>query len=164
MAKGINKVILVGNVGQKPEMKAMPSGDQVASFSLATSESWKDKNTGQQQERTEWHNCVAFKGLAGVIGQYVNQGSKLYVEGQLRTQSWEKDGVKRYKTEIVVSDMQMLDSKGGDQQAPQQQAPQQQYQQAPQQQYQQQAQQQRQPQQGNYGQADQYGNLEGAPF
>tara|TARA_R110000744_G_scaffold192722_1_gene311850 strand:+ start:476 stop:970 length:495 start_codon:yes stop_codon:yes gene_type:complete len=164
MAKGINKVILVGNVGQKPEMKAMPSGDQVASFSLATSESWKDKNTGQQQERTEWHNCVAFKGLAGVIGQYVNQGSKLYVEGQLRTQSWEKDGVKRYKTEIVVSDMQMLDSKGGDQQAPQQQAPQQQYQQAPQQQYQQQAQQQRQPQQGSYGQPDQYGNLEGAPF
>ena len=159
MGKGINKVILVGNVGQKPEMKAMPSGDPVASFSLATSESWKDKNTGQQQERTEWHNCVAFKGLAGVIGQYVNQGSKLYVEGQLRTQSWEKDGVKRYKTEIVVSDMQMLDSKGGDQQAPQQQ-----YQQAPQQQYQQQAQQQRQPQQGNYGQPDQYGNLEGVPF
>jgi len=158
MAKGINKVILVGNVGQKPEMKAMPSGDQVASFSLATSESWKDKNTGQQQERTEWHNCVAFKGLAGVIGQYVNQGSKLYIEGQLRTQSWEKDGVKRYKTEIVVSDMQMLDSKGGDQQqghnqqqAPQQQASQQQYQQqAPQQNYQQQP-------------ANQYNN-EGPPF
>lgn len=154
MAKGINKVILVGNVGQKPEMKAMPSGDQVASFSLATSESWKDKNTGQQQERTEWHNCVAFKGLAGVIGQYVNQGSKLYLEGQLRTTSWEKDGVKRYKTEIVVSDMQMLDSKGGDQQAPQQQY----QQQAPQQQqYQQQATQQQSP-------VDQYGNQQGNPF
>ena len=154
MAKGVNKVILVGNVGQKPEMKAMPSGDPVASFSLATSESWKDKNTGQQQERTEWHNCVAFKGLAGVIGQYVNQGSKLYVEGQLRTQSWEKDGVKRYKTEIVVADMQMLDSKGGDQQAPQQQ-----YQQAPQQQQQQQQyQQQRQPQQ------QQYPSLDDVPF
>lgn len=154
MAKGINKVILVGNVGQKPEMKAMPSGDQVASFSLATSESWKDKNTGQQQERTEWHNCVAFKGLAGVIGQYVNQGSKLYVEGQLRTQSWEKDGVKRYKTEIVVSDMQMLDSKGGDQQqAPQQQA-----------QYQQQAPQQQQQYQQQQPPVDQYGNQQGNPF
>ena len=111
MSKGINKVILVGNVGQQPEMKAMPGGDPVASFSLATSESWKDKNTGQQQERTEWHNCVAFKGLAGVIGQYVQQGSKLYLEGQLRTQSWDKDGVKKYETEIIISDMQMLDSK-----------------------------------------------------
>jgi len=160
MAKGVNKVILVGNVGQKPEMKAMPSGDQVASFSLATSESWKDKNTGQQQERTEWHNCVAFKGLAGVIGQYVNQGSKLYVEGQLRTQSWEKDGVKRYKTEIVVSDMQMLDSKGGDQQqAPPQQTPQATYQ------PQQQAPQRQMQHQQNYQQppVDQYGN-EGPPF
>ena len=154
MAKGVNKVILLGFVGQKPEMKAMPSGDQVASFSLATSESWKDKNTGQQQERTEWHNCVAFKGLAGVIGQYVNQGSKLYVEGQLRTQSWEKDGVKRYKTEIVVSDMQMLDSKGGDQQqAPQQQA-----------QYQQQAPQQQQQYQQQQPPVDQYGNQQGNPF
>tara|TARA_R110000803_G_scaffold172100_2_gene235019 strand:- start:1104 stop:1586 length:483 start_codon:yes stop_codon:yes gene_type:complete len=160
MAKGVNKVILVGNVGQKPEMKAMPNtGDPIANFSLATSESWKDKNTGQQQERTEWHNCVAFKGLAGIIGQWVHQGSKLYIEGQLRTRSWEQEGVKRYKTEIVVSDMQMLDSKGGDQQAPQQQ-----YQQAPQQQYQQQAPQQPKQQQGNYGEVGQYGNLEGAPF
>ena len=128
--KGVNKVILVGNVGQKPEMKAMPSGDQVASFSLATSESWKDKQTGQQQERTEWHRVVFFNKLAEIVAQYVKKGSKLYIEGQLRTRNWEQDGVKRYKTEIVASEMQMLDSKGGGQQAPQQQQQQGQQQQA----------------------------------
>jgi single-strand DNA-binding protein len=101
----------------------------VVNLSLATSESWKDKQTGQPQERTEWHRVVFFNRLAEIVAQYVNKGSKLYIEGSLRTRSWDQDGVKRYSTEIVASEMQMLDSKGGDQQAPQQQAPQQRHQQ-----------------------------------
>jgi single-strand DNA-binding protein len=121
MAKGVNKVILVGNVGGDPESKAMPSGNMVTNITVATSESWKDKQTGQQQERTEWHRVVFFNKLAEIVAQYVKKGSKLYIEGQLRTRNWEQDGVKRYTTEIVASEMQMLDSKGGDQQAPQQQ-------------------------------------------
>ena len=131
MAKGVNKVILVGNVGGDPETKYMPSGGAVTNLSIATSESWKDKQTGQPQERTEWHRVVFFNRLAEIASEYVRKGSKVYVEGSLRTRQWEQDGVKRYSTEIVASEMQMLDSReGGTQQ--QQQAPQQrQQQQAP---------------------------------
>jgi len=116
MGKGVNKVIIVGNVGQEPETKAMPSGSMVVNLSIATSESWKDKQTGQAQERTEWHKVVFFNRLAEIVAQYVNKGSKLYIEGSLRTRSWDQDGVKRYSTEIVGSEMQMLDSKGDNQQ------------------------------------------------
>ena len=133
MARGVNKVILVGNVGGDPETKYMPSGGAVTNLSIATSESWKDKQTGQAQERTEWHRVVFFNRLAEIASEYVKKGSKVYLEGSLRTRQWEQDGVKRYSTEIVASEMQMLDSReGGTQQ--QQQAPQQrQQQQAPQQ-------------------------------
>jgi len=154
MAKGVNKVILVGNVGGDPETKYMPSGGAVTNLSIATSESWKDKQTGQPQERTEWHRVVFFNRLAEIASEYVRKGSKVYVEGSLRTRQWEQDGVKRYSTEIVASEMQMLDSREGgqQQQAPQQrqqqQAPMakvpQQYQAQQQPQYQQQAPQQRQ--------------------
>tara|TARA_B110001469_G_scaffold94592_1_gene90538 strand:+ start:754 stop:1233 length:480 start_codon:yes stop_codon:yes gene_type:complete len=146
---GVNKVIIIGNVGQDPETKYMPSGDAVTNLSIATSESWKDKQTGQPQERTEWHRVVFFNKLAEIVAQYMRKGSKIYIEGALRTRQWEQDGVKRYSTEIVASQMQMLDSKSGDQQAPQQQQrqPQQQYQQqAPQQHHQQQQAQQQVPQ------------------
>lgn len=108
---GVNKVILVGNVGSDPEIKHLPQSQTIANTSLATSDSWKDKNTGEQQERTEWHRLVFFNRLAEIVEQYVKKGSKLYVEGRLQTRSWEQDGVKRYTTEIVVRDMQMLDSK-----------------------------------------------------
>jgi single-strand DNA-binding protein len=105
-------VILVGNVGQDPETRYMPSGGAVTNVTLATSESWKDKNTGENQERTEWHRLVFFNKLAEIVAEYVKKGSKLYVEGALRTRSWEQDGVKRYATEIVANEMQMLDSRG----------------------------------------------------
>ena len=118
---GINKVILVGNLGQDPEIKYTQSGDAVANFSLATSETWKDK-AGVKQERTEWHRCVAWRKLAEIIQQYVRKGSKIYVEGKLQTRKWQgSDGQDRYTTEIVVSEMQMLDGKSGGQSAPQQQ-------------------------------------------
>ena len=117
MARGINKVILVGNVGTDPEVRYMPSGGAVTNITLATSESWKDKQTGQPQERTEWHRLVFFNRLAEIAGEYVRKGSKLYVEGSLRTRQWEQDGVKRYTTEIVVNEMQMLDSKPNQNQA-----------------------------------------------
>ena len=120
MARGVNKVILVGNVGGDPETKAMPSGSMVSNITVATSESWKDKQTGQAQERTEWHRVVFFNRLAEIVNEYVKKGSKVYIEGSLRTRSWEQDGVKRYSTEIVASEMQMLDSRQGGQ-APQQQ-------------------------------------------
>lgn len=110
MARGINKVILVGNLGQDPETRYLPSGGAVTNVTLATSESWKDKQTGQPQERTEWHRVVFFNRLGEIAGQYLKKGSKVYVEGSLRTRMWEKDGVKRYTTEIVASEMQMLDS------------------------------------------------------
>ena len=124
MARGINKVIIVGNCGQDPETRYMPSGGAVTNLSLATTESWKDKNTGQQQERTEWHRVVFFNRLAEIAGEYVKRGSKIYVEGSLRTRKWQdKDsGQDRYTTEIVANEMQMLDSKGssaGDVSAPQ---------------------------------------------
>lgn len=112
-SRGINKVILVGNVGQDPETRYMPNGNAVTNVTLATSEVWKDKNTGQQQERTEWHRIVFFQRLAEIVAEYVRKGSKLYVEGRLQTRSWEQDGVKRYTTEIVAGEMQMLDSRGG---------------------------------------------------
>ena len=142
MAKGVNKVILVGNVGGDPETKYMPSGGAVTNITVATSESWKDKQTDQQQERTEWHRVVFFNKLAEIVAEYVKKGSKIYIEGQLRTRNWEQDGVKRYTTEIVAAEMQMLDSRGAaqngqgqqqSQQAPHQQAPQQPHQQQQQQ-------------------------------
>lgn len=114
MARGVNKVILIGNCGSDPETRYMPSGGAVSNITLATSESWKDKQSGQQQERTEWHRVVFFNRLAEIAGEYLRKGSKVYIEGALRTRQWEKDGVKRYTTEIVASEMQMLDSKGAD--------------------------------------------------
>jgi single-strand DNA-binding protein len=143
MARGVNKVIIVGNCGQDPETRFMPSGGAVTNLSIATSESWKDKNTGDQQERTEWHRVVFFNRLAEIAGEYVKKGSKLYVEGSLRTRKWQgQDGQDRYTTEIVASEMQMLDSRGGQQGGGydqsqggyQQSAPQAQQQSAPQQQ------------------------------
>lgn len=113
MARGINKVILIGNVGQDPEVKYMPSGGAVTNISLATSETWKDKNTGQPQERTEWHRVVFFNRLGEIAGEYLRKGSKVYVEGSLRTRKWQsQDGTDRYTTEIVASEMQMLDGRG----------------------------------------------------
>ena len=111
-SRGVNKVILVGNVGQDPETRYMPNGGAVTNITLATSEIWKDKNTGENQERTEWHRITFYQRLAEIVAEYVKKGSKLYVEGSLRTRSWEQDGVKRYATEIIASEMQMLDSRG----------------------------------------------------
>ena len=111
MAKGVNKAILLGNVGGDPEVRYTPQGSAVANITIATSEKWKDKQTGQEQERTEWHRIVFFNRLAEVVGEYVRKGMKLYVEGQIRTRQWEQDGVKRYTTEIVASEMQLLDNK-----------------------------------------------------
>lgn len=114
MARGINKVILVGNLGQDPETRYMPSGGAVTNITVATSENWKDKNTGQQQERTEWHRVVFFNRLAEIASEYLKKGSKVYVEGSLRTRKWQgQDGQDRYTTEIVAAEMQMLDSRGG---------------------------------------------------
>lgn len=110
--KGINKCIILGFLGQDPKIQNMPSGGAVTSISVATSESWKDKNTGQQESRTDWHRIVFFNKLAEIAGQYLKKGSKVYIEGSLRTRAWEKDGEKRYTTEIVASEMQMLDNKG----------------------------------------------------
>ena len=113
MARGVNKVILIGNLGNDPETKFLPSGGAVTNVSLATSESWKDKQTGQLQERTEWHRVVFFNKLAEIAGEYLKKGSKVYVEGSLRTRKWQgQDGQDRYTTEIVVSEMQMLDGRG----------------------------------------------------
>lgn len=112
MARGINKVILIGNIGQDPEVKSMPNGNAVTNATIATSESWKDKQTGQQQDRTEWHRVVFFNRLAEIAGEYLRKGSKVYVEGSLRTRKWQdQSGQDRYTTEIVASEMQMLDSR-----------------------------------------------------
>ncbi len=115
-SRGINKVILVGNLGNDPEHRMLPSGGAVTNISIATSEAWKDKNTGQQQERTEWHRVVFFNRLAEIAAEYLRKGSKVYVEGSLRTRKWQdqQSGQDRYSTEIVASEMQMLDSRGGD--------------------------------------------------
>lgn len=115
MARGINKVILVGNLGQDPDVKYMPNGNAVTNVTLATSDSWKDKQTGQPQERTEWHRVVFFNRLAEIAGEYLRKGSKVYVEGALRTRKWQdQSGQDRYTTEIVASEMQMLDGRGSD--------------------------------------------------
>lgn len=114
MSRGINKVILIGNLGQDPETRYTQSGAAVTNFSMATSESWKDKQSGDHEERTEWHRCVAFGRVAEVCGEYLRRGSKVYVEGQLRTRKWQDQaGVDRYTTEIVVREMQMLGDRGG---------------------------------------------------
>ena len=109
---GINKVILVGNLGQDPEVKYTAGGAAVTTLSLATSESWKDKDTGQDQEKTEWHRVVLWRRLAEIAGEYLKKGSKVYIEGQLQTRKWEQDGQTRYTTEVVGRDMQFLDSRG----------------------------------------------------
>jgi len=114
MARGVNKVILIGNLGKDPEVRYMPSGGAVANVTLATSESWKDKQSGEQKERTEWHNVVFFNRLAEIVGEYLKKGSQVYVEGSLRTRKWQdKEGRDRYTTEIVAGEMQMLGGRGG---------------------------------------------------
>lgn len=113
MARGVNKVILIGNLGQDPEVKYMPSGGAVTNVTIATSETWKDKSSGEKQERTEWHRVVFFQRLAEIAGEYLKKGSKVYVEGRLQTRKWQdKDGQDRYTTEIIASEMQMLDGRG----------------------------------------------------
>ena len=114
---GINKAIIIGRLGKDPEQKAMPNGKAVVNFSVATSETWKDKQTGDKREKTEWHNCVAFDKLAEIIGQYCKKGSQVFISGKLQTRSWEKDGQKHYATEIIASEMQMLDSRVTDDQS-----------------------------------------------
>ena len=114
MARGINKVILVGNVGKDPETRYMPNGKAVTNFSIATSDGWTDKQTGDKQERTEWHNVVLFEKLAEIASQYLRKGSQVYIEGSLRTRKWQdKEGKDRYTTEIVGREMQMLGGRSG---------------------------------------------------
>lgn len=114
MARGINKVILVGNLGQDPETRAMPSGSSVANLRIATSESWKDKQSGEMKERTEWHSVAMFGRLAEIAGEYLRKGSQVYIEGSLRTRKWQdKQGNDRYTTEIIANEMQMLGARGG---------------------------------------------------
>lgn len=115
MARGVNKCILIGNLGADPEVRYMPNGNAVCNVTLATSDSWKDKQTGEQHTRTEWHRVSLFGKVAEIAGQYLRKGSKVYIEGRLQTREWEKDGIKRYTTEVIVDmggQMQMLDSKG----------------------------------------------------
>ena len=112
MSRGVNKVILVGNLGQKPEMRYTATQTAVANLSIATTESWKDKDTGQDQEKTEGHRVVLWRRLAEIAGEYLKKGSKVYIEGQLQTRKWEQDGQTRYTTEVVGRDMQFLDSRG----------------------------------------------------
>lgn len=114
MARGINKVILVGNLGKDPEVRYVPNGAAIANITLATSESWKDKVSGEKQERTEWHRVVFFGKLAEIAGEYLKKGAQVYVEGRLQTRKWQdKEGKDRYTTEIVANDLQMLGSRGG---------------------------------------------------
>lgn len=113
-SRGVNKVILVGNLGQDPEVRYMPNGGAVCNITVATSETWKDKNTGENQEKTEWHRVVMFRRLAEIAGEYLKKGSKVYLEGRLQTRKWQdQQGQDRYTTEIVADQMQMLDSRGG---------------------------------------------------
>jgi len=115
MARGINKVILIGNLGQDPEVRFTPSGTAVANLNLATSDTWMDKQSGQRQERTEWHRVVLFNKTAEIAQQYLKKGSKVYIEGRLQTRKWQdQSGQDKYSTEVVANDMQMLDSRGGD--------------------------------------------------
>jgi single-strand DNA-binding protein len=119
MARGINKVILIGNIGQDPETRAMPSGRAVVNLRLATSESWRDKQTGEQKEQTEWHTVVMFDRLAEIAAEYLRKGSQVYIEGRLRTRKWQdKEGKERYSTEIVANEMQMLGGRGDRSAAP----------------------------------------------
>ena len=112
MARGVNKVIIVGNLGQDPEVRYMPNGNAVANITVATSESWKDQQ-GQMQERTEWHRIVLYRRLAEIAGEYLRKGSKVYLEGRLQTREWQdQQGQKRYTTEIIANEMQMLDGRG----------------------------------------------------
>jgi len=114
MARGINKVIIVGNVGGDPETRAMPSGSTVTNLTIATNESWKDKQTGEQKERTEWHRVAMFNRLAEIAAEYLRKGSQVYIEGKLRTRKWQdKSGNDRYTTEIIADEMQMLGGRGG---------------------------------------------------
>jgi single-strand DNA-binding protein len=125
----VNKVIIVGNLGRDPETRYMPNGDAVTNIAVATTESWKDKNTGEKKELTEWHRITFYRKLAEIAGQYLKKGSSVYIEGKLQTRKWtDKDGVERYTTEIIADTMQMLGGKsdGGNQQQSQQQAPRQQ--------------------------------------
>ena len=108
--RGVNKVIVVGNLGQDPDTRFMPSGSAVTNISVATSESWKDKQTGEKKERTEWHRVAAFGRLAEIMAEYLRKGSQVYIEGKLRTRKWDKDGQTHYTTEIIADQMQMLGS------------------------------------------------------
>ena len=113
MARGINKVIIVGNLGQDPETRYMPSGSAVTNFTVATNESWKDKQTGEQKDRTEWHRVAMFNRLAEIAAEYLRKGSQVYIEGKLRTRKWQgQDGNDRYTTEIIADEMQMLGGRG----------------------------------------------------
>lgn len=115
MARGINKVIVVGNLGQDPDTRYMPSGSAVTNITVATNESWKDKKTGEQKDRTEWHKVAMFGRLAEIAAEYLRKGSQVYIEGKLRTRKWQdKQGNDRYTTEIVADEMQMLGGRGGD--------------------------------------------------
>ncbi|MFU8876722.1 MAG: single-stranded DNA-binding protein [Wenzhouxiangellaceae bacterium] len=114
MARGINKAILIGNLGADPEVRYTPANTAVCNIRIATSEQWRDKQTGEQQEKTEWHNVVLFGRLGEIAGEYLKKGSKVYIEGRLQTRKWQgQDGQDRYTTEIVANEMQMLDSRGG---------------------------------------------------
>jgi len=114
MARGINKVIIVGNLGQDPDTRYMPSGGAVTNMTVATNESWKDKQTGEQKDRTEWHKVAMFGRLAEIAAEYLRKGSQVYIEGKLQTRKWQdKDGNDRYTTEIVANEMQMLGGRGG---------------------------------------------------
>ncbi len=113
MARGVNKVILVGNLGQDPEVKYMPSGQAVCNISIATTDSWSDKSTGEKQERTEWHRVVFFRRLAEIAGEYLRKGSQVYIEGRLQTRKWQdQSGADKYTTEIIANEMQMLGGRG----------------------------------------------------
>jgi len=115
MARGVNKVILVGNLGRDPEMKYTASGAAIANITVATSESWNDKQTGEKVEKTEWHRIVAFQRLAEIMGEYLRKGSQVYIEGKLQTRKWQdQNGQDRYTTEVVANDMQMLGARGGE--------------------------------------------------
>ncbi|MBS1270116.1 MAG: Single-stranded DNA-binding protein [Gammaproteobacteria bacterium] len=114
MARGVNKAILIGHLGRDPEVRYTPSGAAVANVSIATTETWKDKQTGEQQERTEWHRVVFFSRLAEIVGEYLKKGSQVYVEGRLQTRKWQdKEGNDRFTTEVVANEMQMLGGRGG---------------------------------------------------
>jgi len=114
MARGVNKVIVVGNLGNDPETRYMPSGSAVTNMTVATNESWKDKQTGEQKERTEWHRVAMFGRLAEIAAEYLRKGSQVYIEGKLRTRKWQgQDGQDRYTTEIIADEMQMLGGRGG---------------------------------------------------